>query len=131
MNVVGAVLIKKNKILLPKRSKSLKKMPDKYEFPGGKVENNESLKEALIRELKEELSIDVDIKDVKEFDNNYLKTEKFTLTIYIVANWENELTLNPEVNSEILEVDFDELKNVEELLETDKQIIPAILEFLK
>ena len=131
MNVVGAVLIKNNKILLPKRSKTLKKMPDKYEFPGGKVENNESLKEALIRELKEELSINVDIKDVKEFDNNYLKTEKFTLTIYIVANWENELTLNPEVNSEILEVDFDELKNVEELLETDKQIIPAILEFLK
>lgn len=131
LNVVGAVLIQNNKILLPKRSKTLKKMPDKYEFPGGKVEKNENLKEALIRELNEELSIDVDIKDIKEFPNNALITDKFILTIFIVKKWTNEITLNPEINSEILEVDFDELKNVEELLETDKQIIPAILNFLR
>ena len=47
LHVVGGVLIKNNKILLPKRSANLKKMPNKYEFPGGKVEENESLKEGL------------------------------------------------------------------------------------
>lgn len=42
LNVVGAVLMQNNKILLPKRSANLKKMPNKYEFPGGKIEESES-----------------------------------------------------------------------------------------
>tara|TARA_Y100000992_G_C20957930_1_gene346738 strand:- start:79 stop:477 length:399 start_codon:yes stop_codon:yes gene_type:complete len=130
-NVVGAVLLKDNKILLPKRSYKLKKMPNMYEFPGGKVEQGESLKEALKRELNEELSIDVNIEDIIEFPNNVLEEERFILTIFIIKKWSNELTLNPEVNSEILEVNLDELKNVEDLLETDKQLISAIFDFLK
>lgn len=130
LNVVGAVLMQNNKILLPKRSANLKKMPNKYEFPGGKVEKSESLKEGLKRELFEELCIDVNIEDIIEFPNNVLKTEKFILTIFIIKKWENELTINHEINSEILEVNIHELINVEELLETDKQLIPAILAFL-
>ena len=130
LNVVGAVLIQNNKILLPKRSANLKKMPNKYEFPGGKVEENELLKEGLKRELFEELCINVNIEDIIEFPNNVLKTEKFILTIYIIKKWKGELTINHEINSEILEVNIHELINVEELLETDKQLIPAILEFL-
>lgn len=89
------------------------------------------MKEALKRELNEELSIDVNIEDIIKFPNNVLKTEKFILTIYVIKKWSNELTLNPEVNSKILEVNLDELKNVEDLLETDKQLISSILEFLK
>ena len=130
-NVVGAVLIENNKIILPKRSEMLKKMPNKFEFPGGKVEKNETLKEALKRELQEELSIDVDFENIIEFPNNVLATEKFTLSIFIVKKWKNEITLNSEINSEIIKVDFDELKNVKELLETDKQLIPAILNYLR
>lgn len=130
LNVVCAVLIKNQKIFLPKRSSKLKLMPNKYEFPGGKVEKGESLKDALKRELDEELSIDVNIEDIIGFPNNVFKTERFILNIFIVKKWKNELTINPEINSEILEVDFDQLKNIEDLLETNKQIIPSILQFL-
>ena len=130
LNVVGAVLIKNNKFLLPKRCVKLKKMPNMYEFPGGKVEKGEQLKDGLKRELSEELCIDVDIEDIIEFPNNVLKTDGFILTIFIVQKWKGELTINAEINSEILEVDFHQLKNVEDLLDTDKQLIPAILEFL-
>lgn len=131
LQVVGAVLIKNNKILLPKRSANLKKMPNKYEFPGGKVEKGESLKEGLKRELKEELNINVNVEDIIDFPKNVLTTEKFDLTIFIIQKWENELTINPEINSSILEVTLDELNNVEDLLDTDKELIPYIIAFLK
>lgn len=131
LQVVGAVLIKNNKILLPKRSANLKKMPNKYEFPGGKVEKGESLKEGLKRELKEEININVNVEHIIDFPKNVLTTDKFDLTIFIIEKWENELTINPEINSSILEVTLDELKNVEDLLDTDKQLIPYIIEFLK
>ena len=130
LQVVGAVLVKNNKILLPKRSANLKKMPNKYEFPGGKVEKGESLKEGLKRELKEELNIDVDVEDIIDFPKNVLTTDKFDLTIFIIQKWENELTINPEINSSILEVTLEQLKNVEHLLDTDKELIPYIIEFL-
>ena len=131
LQVVGAVLVTNKKILLPKRSANLKKMPNKYEFPGGKVEEGESLKEGLKRELKEELNINVNIEDIIDFPKNVLTTDKFDLTIFIIEKWENELTINPEINSSILEVTLDELKNVEDLLDTDKELIPYIIEFLK
>tara|TARA_Y100000591_G_C21665768_1_gene610214 strand:- start:237 stop:647 length:411 start_codon:yes stop_codon:yes gene_type:complete len=131
LNVVGAVLIKDDQIILPKRASNLKVMPDKYEFPGGKVEENETLKQALKRELYEELSIDVDIEDIIDFPKNDLKTDKIMLTVFIINKWKNDLIINPEINSEILTVNLDELKNVENLLDTDKELIPAILRFLK
>ena len=131
LNVVASVLIKNDKIILPKRSATLKKMPDMYEFPGGKVEKGETLKEALKRELNEELSIDVNIEDIIEFPNNVLETERFILTVFIVKKWTKKLTINPEINSTFLEVTLDELINVEDLLETDKQLIPSLLKFLK
>ena len=130
LQVVGAVLVTNKKILLPKRSANLKKMPNKYEFPGGKVEEGESLKEGLKRELKEELNINVNIEDIIDFPKNVLTTDKFDLTIFIIEKWENELTINPEINTSILEVTLDELKNVEDLLDTDKELIPSIIEFL-
>jgi len=50
---VAAIIIKNKKILLVTASR------DFYWTPGGKVENHEKLEEALIRELREELSIEV------------------------------------------------------------------------
>lgn len=130
LNVVAAILIKNEKIYLVKRSSNLKDMPNKYEFPGGKVETGETLKKALKRELKEELSIDIDLKNIIEFPNNTLETDELLLTVFIVQNWKNKLTLNPEINSEILTIEFDQLGEVEELLDTDKLLIPSITKFL-
>ena len=81
MEVVGGVLVRNNKILLPKRSYMLSKYPGFYEFPGGKVEKGETLKFALKRELFEELSIDVDEQDILEFEENNLKTKDMNLII--------------------------------------------------
>ena len=57
--VVAAALVDLDgKVLIARRPKG-KTMAGLWEFPGGKVENDETPEAALIRELKEELSISV------------------------------------------------------------------------
>ena len=58
--VTAAILISDEKIIIAKR-KSTGKLPNKWEFPGGKVENDETPEQCLKRELKEEFDIDVSV----------------------------------------------------------------------
>ena len=53
LNVVAAIIKKDNKILATKRGYG--EFINMWEFPGGKIEDNETKEEALIREIKEEL----------------------------------------------------------------------------
>ncbi len=57
--VVAALIMKDNKILIAKRSTGDSSVLNKWEFPGGKVEKNESEKEALEREILEEFEINI------------------------------------------------------------------------
>ncbi len=61
LNVVAAIIKKDNKILATKRGYG--EFINMWEFPGGKIETNETKEEALIREIKEEL--DCTIKPTK------------------------------------------------------------------
>ena len=58
--VAAAALIQNNKIFIAQRPAD-KLPPLVWEFPGGKPETNETLQEALHRELMEELHIDTNI----------------------------------------------------------------------
>lgn len=59
IDVVAAILERDGKILLAQRP-SHGDQPGLWEFPGGKVEAGESQADALIRELREELSIEAE-----------------------------------------------------------------------
>lgn len=60
--VAGIILNSSNQVLIAKRSLH-KHLGGKWEFPGGKVEKNETLESALERELKEEFDILTITKD--------------------------------------------------------------------
>jgi 8-oxo-dGTP diphosphatase len=61
-NVVTAAIIRKDrKILIAQRNNDSYLEPNKWEFPGGKVEQNETYEECLIREIHEELDIQISI----------------------------------------------------------------------
>lgn len=60
IRVVCGIIFKEDKILLCRR-KAEKSFGGYWEFPGGKVEPNELESDALVRELKEELSMKVEI----------------------------------------------------------------------
>lgn len=62
IHVVGAIIKSNNKILCAQRGPG-KSLAYLWEFPGGKVEPGETEKEALEREIREELNCKIDVKD--------------------------------------------------------------------
>ena len=68
MIVVAALIEKDNKYLNARRSTGSKDVLGKWEFPGGKVEENESDKQAIEREIKEEFGME--IKAIRFLKNN-------------------------------------------------------------
>ena len=70
INVVGAILIENGKILCAQRGKG-KSLAYLWEFPGGKIETGETPQEALIRELQEELMIEVEVQSEKFEETSY------------------------------------------------------------
>lgn len=61
IKVCAAAIIENEKVLLTRRAPS-KKMGGGWEFPGGKIEDGETPEECVVREIKEELAIDVEIR---------------------------------------------------------------------
>jgi 8-oxo-dGTP diphosphatase len=62
ITVVAAIIRRANKILITRRFDDVH-LPGYWEFPGGKVEMNESLESALEREIREELGVKVRVED--------------------------------------------------------------------
>lgn len=65
IHVVGAVIIEKGKILCAQRGRNMS-LPLLWEFPGGKIEAGESPKEALQREIKEEILCKIEVGEQVE-----------------------------------------------------------------
>jgi len=79
IKVVAAIIENENnEILCALRSPEMT-LPNQWEFPGGKVEQGESLFEAIEREIKEELNCTV--KAVHEFDENTHEYEKVIVNL--------------------------------------------------
>ena len=62
INVVAAVIMKEGRVFATQRGYG--EFKDGWEFPGGKVEAGESPEEALRREIREELEVDVNVGDL-------------------------------------------------------------------
>ena len=62
INVVAAVIKDENEKILITQRNFKKAQGGLWEFPGGKIEPNETRENAIIREIKEELDIDIEVK---------------------------------------------------------------------
>ncbi|MEK7530887.1 MAG: NUDIX domain-containing protein [Patescibacteria group bacterium] len=93
----AGVLLKDRQFLI-----SRSKGKDFFIAPGGKVEKGEGVREALIRELKEELEINVDVNDLEEFGVFYAlaagHADKYLqMDVFIVKKWAGEIIPASEV----------------------------------
>ena len=131
IDVVAAVLITtENKIILCRRSNTSKYFPNKWEFPGGKIEKNETATMALKRELFEELKINVSVVNMYRFPNNIRRFGDIRLRLFIVDCWEHKLQINSRIHSAIMTIDHSSLFTIHDSVDNDKQFIPAIRAYL-
>ena len=79
VRVVAAIIKKGNQYLIVQRNRN-KHLGLKWEFPGGKVHDNETFEEALSREIKEELNITINIHE-KIAEEKY-KDDKIDIVLY-------------------------------------------------
>jgi len=78
LQVTCAIIEHAKKILICQRSASMK-LPLKWEFPGGKIETGESKEDCLRREIKEEINIDITIREALTMVEHYAD---FSLRLY-------------------------------------------------
>lgn len=89
--VVAALIVRDGKILVCQRTKH-QTMPLKWEFPGGKIEEGEQPRDALRRELEEELGIDATIGDeVSRLRHEYKSGNSVELRFFVVHEFKGEL----------------------------------------
>ena len=93
VDVVAAIIKSEGYYLLAKRNRD-KYMGLKWEFPGGKVERNETFKEALSREILEELNVNIEIHK-KVAEERYQDEEiNITLHYYMCSLIDNDIVLS-------------------------------------
>jgi 8-oxo-dGTP diphosphatase len=89
--VVAAVIEKKRKLLICQRTRH-QTMPLKWEFPGGKIEDGEQPRDALRRELEEELGIDAHIGDeISRIRHTYPNGALVELRFFVVRDYVGEI----------------------------------------
>jgi 8-oxo-dGTP diphosphatase len=88
--VVAALIEREGRLLIAQRRPD-GQHPLKWEFPGGKVEPEETPEAALARELEEELTIRARIgREITRYEYQYPGLPPILLIFYRVANFEGE-----------------------------------------
>jgi 8-oxo-dGTP diphosphatase len=89
--VVAALIEKEGKLLVCQRTRH-QTMPLKWEFPGGKIEEREQPRDALHRELEEELGILATIGDeVARIRHEYPNGGMVELRFFVVREYQGEI----------------------------------------
>ena len=89
--VVAALIFVDGKILVCQRTRH-QTMPLKWEFPGGKIEDGEQPRDALRRELEEELGIDASIgEEVSRILHHYPNGASVELRFFTVREYRGEI----------------------------------------
>jgi len=121
---IAYIYIKDNKVL-----STLSKGKDTYYLPGGKRENNETDIETLLREIKEELDVNIKKETIKHYGNfeaqAHGKAEGIIvkMTCY-TADFEGEL----KASAEIQEITWLQYKDIDKVSPVDKLIFKDLLD---
>ena len=118
-----AIIIKNNKLLLIKKSKIDKKNAYKYDLPGGRKKENETLDEHIKREVKEEIGLIINPKEIFNMWQFKIEQNGKATTVVAVSRFCDLISTEIEITEK--EIDSYEWTNIDKnLLKLD--FIPGI-----
>ena len=126
VKVVAAIIIHENKIFATQRGYG--EFKDGWEFPGGKIEPGETPQEALVREIKEELDIEIEVKDFLETVEYDYPDFHLSMDCFFCSIRSGELVLKEHEAAKWLTVET--LDSVD-WLPADQGLIEGIREYMK
>lgn len=126
MNRAAVAIIVNNKLILACQRRRNSRYELKWEFPGGKIEEGESLLDCLRRELREELSIEIDgYERVETTVNRYADGAVFEVAYCFVRRFEG--TLKNNIFEQIRWVSLEELKQMD-ILDGNRPFVTSLQE---
>jgi len=121
--VAAALIVQDGKILICQRTRH-QPFPLQWEFPGGKIEQGEQPRDALKRELDEELGIDAEVQEeVARVQHEYPGGNSVELRFYRVDKFQGEV--ENRIFRDVRWVQRAELKEYE-FLQADRELIGQI-----
>lgn len=120
----GSVIIEDNKLLL-----IYKKKHNHYEFPGGKVEENETIEQTAIRETKEEIGCNIEIIKYIGYNDFLIENKNFRSHKFLakIKNNEKPKIMEEDKFKDILWLNIDEYKEGK----INYKLAPNVNEFFK
>ena len=106
IQVVAAALFWQGKVLCVQRAEHEREYVSlKWEFPGGKVDIGESTEEALVREIREELSVGIKVSEFLMTVEHTYPDFHLTMHVFKCVLDQGEITLNEHVALKWLSLD--------------------------
>ena len=125
IEVVAGVIEHEGKILCMERDQGkYDYVSFKWEFPGGKIEQGETKEEALKRELREEMEMDVDI--LGHFVDVYHEYPDFSMNMYCFKCKAHNKEFKMNVHHDFVWLDKSELHKLD-WADADKPIVEKII----
>ncbi len=128
VSVVAVIRNSEGKYLVLKRSEREIAYPGMYTFPGGKVEDNDTVEETLLKEAKEEANLDLKPGKILLKDKSFIRPDDQTVKVFSYL-CEVENSDNIKISDDFTDykwVSFEELNDIshvgieDELLQADK-----------
>ena len=123
LRVVGAAIINGKNLLCAQRNGG--ELDGKWEFPGGKIEPGESPIEAIKREIKEELNIDIEVCD--KLDESQFDNGKQIINLSVFTCKKIGGIINNNVHKSIKEIPFKEVESLD-WADADKPIVETLID---
>ena len=120
--VAGALFDAQGRVLIAQRPEG-KHMAGGWEFPGGKLEADESRYDGLVRELREELGVEVRAAEPLIAYEHEFPTKRVFLDLWLVTRYEGDP--RPLEGQPLQWATLDELDTVG-LLKADAPMVPAL-----
>lgn len=126
---IACIDYRNGKVFIAKRQ-NVGDMGGRWEFPGGKIEDGEDFRQAIIREMQEEFGVTVEVHNIITESTFEHKGKKCYLTVFEVT-FPHDGIAKPFILTEHTEYKWEDIGNIKslEFVDSDLKVLPEIIKY--